>query len=231
MQTTAIVVAAGPGTRLKGGGPKGFVPIAGVPLFIRALRAMDNAATISAIVAVVPPAEQPKGVQFVETHGPWRCPVSVVEGGAERQDSVRAGIAAATGTDLIAIHDAARPFVRTEVTEAVVAMARRHGAAIVAIPASDTVKQVHADGWVEATPPRDHLWLAQTPQVFRADIIRTAHERAAADGVIATDDAALVERMGVRVYVVAGNPENRKITTPDDLRWAEWLLSAGSGPR
>jgi len=151
--------------------------------------------------------------------------------GQSGQDSVRAGLASVPDEELVAVHDAARPFVTADVVQRALECAARHGAALVATPARDTVKEVHADGWVESTPPRDRLWMAQTPQVFRADILRRAHERALAKGVVGSDDSMLVERIGVRVHVVPGNDDNRKITTQADLRWAEWVVSNRQGPR
>jgi 2-C-methyl-D-erythritol 4-phosphate cytidylyltransferase len=227
----AILVAAGPGTRLGAQEPKAFVELFGIPLFVRALRALLGAPSVASVVVVVPRAAVERGRALVERFGPWRAPVDVVAGGAERQDSVRNGLAAAGRAELIAIHDAARPLVRPDVVEAAIAAAERHGAAIVATPATDTVKRVHPDGWIESTSPRQHIWLAQTPQVFRADLIRAAHAQAAAASSPATDDAVLVEQLGARVYVVPGNPENRKITTPEDLRWAEWMLAQGPSSR
>ncbi len=231
LRTTAILVAAGPGTRLAAGAPKAFVPLRGIPLFVHTLRALTAAAVISDAVVVVPPRETDRARALLAEHGPWRCPVSVAEGGAERQDSVRAGLASVGHSGLVAVHDAARPFLAARVVEEVVAAATRHRAAIVAVAAHDTVKQVHPQGWIESTPPRDRLWLAQTPQVFEVDLLRRAHAEAAAVGTTATDDAALVERMGVRVYVVAGEAANRKITTRADLDWAEWMLSRRAEPR
>jgi 2-C-methyl-D-erythritol 4-phosphate cytidylyltransferase len=231
LRTTAILVAAGPGTRLAAGAPKAFVPLRGIPLFVHALRAMTPPAVIAEAVVVVPRHQTDRALAFLGEHGPWRCPVSVVEGGAERQDSVRAGLASVEHTGLVAVHDGARPFLSAGVLEKVVAAATRGRAAIVAVPASDTVKQVHSEGWIELTPPRDRLWLAQTPQVFEVDLLRRAHAEAAAGGITATDDAVLVERLGVRVYVVAGQAANRKITTRDDLDWAEWVLSHRTAPR
>jgi 2-C-methyl-D-erythritol 4-phosphate cytidylyltransferase len=220
----AIIVAAGPGTRLGADRPKAFVELGGRPLFIHALRGLVRAPSVGAAVVVAPASEMAHARELVERHGPWRCPVTIAAGGAERQDSVRNGLDAVGAAEVIAIHDAARPFVSFEVVEAVITAARRYGGAIVAAPATDTVKQVHAEGWIEATPPRQRMWLAQTPQVFRADLIRRAHAQSAPSSA-ATDDAVLVEQLGARVYVVAGNAENRKITTADDLRWAESLLA------
>ncbi len=230
MRTVAIIVAAGPGTRLGAEVPKAFVPLGAQPLFIHSVRALLRAPVISDVVVVLPPTREREGRALLDAHGPWRCPVSVVTGGAERQDSVRAGLDSVTDVDVIAVHDAARPFVTADAVERVVAAAQLHGAAILAVPASDTLKQVDADGWIESTPGREGIWLAQTPQAFRADMLRTAHARAFAEKVTGTDDAMLVERLGMRVKVVPGDPGNRKITTPDDLRWAEWLLSTSPAP-
>lgn len=225
----AILVAAGPGNRLGADRPKALVEIAGAPLLVHALRALIRAPSIGLVVVVAPPDHLTTAEATVRRHGPWRAQVTVVAGGAERQDSVRHGLEAIGDADVVAIHDAARPFVSADVVEAALAAAIRHGAAVVAAPATDTVKQVHPDGWIEATRPRQHIWLAQTPQVFRVDLIRRAH--AAAPAAAATDDAMLVEQLGARVYVVRGNPENRKITTREDLRWAEWLLAQPPGAR
>ncbi len=230
MSTAAIVVAAGPGRRLGAAQPKAFVPLRGEALFLHALRALLASPAIERAVLVVPPGAMQQAEDLLAASAPLRTVPSLVEGGRERQDSVRHGLAAAGDIELIAIHDAARPFVSRAVIEAAIAAAGQHGASIVAVPATDTVKRVHADGWIEATPSREGLWLAQTPQVFAAELIRRAHAQAAS-ATAATDDAALVERLGTRVYVVPGNPENRKITTPDDLRWAEWLLGQSAAPR
>ena len=222
----AIVVAAGPGSRLGAAVPKAFVGLAGVPLVVRSLRAMLAVPAIESAVVVVPPDYLERGRATLGAAGPWPSAVTVVIGGAQRQDSVRNGLAAVGEVDLIAIHDAARPFVSAAAIEAALTAAAAHGAAIVSTPATDTIKQVAADGRIEHTPPRHSLWLAQTPQVFRSALIRAAHAQAAAASISdATDDAVLVERLGAPVYVVPGNPENRKITTAEDLRWAEWLLA------
>ena len=226
MKATAIIVAAGSGKRLGADQPKALVDLCGVPLVIHSLRAMLAAEGISAVVVAVPGNARSLFAKTVDLHGPWRCPISLVAGGIERQDSVRAGLAEVGDSDLVAVHDAARPFVAPEVVQRALEVAERHDAAIVAVPASDTVKEIHPDGWIESTPPRERLWLAQTPQVFRTDILRHAHERGLAKGIAASDDSVLVERVGVRVHVVTGDDDNRKITTPEDLRWAEWHLSS-----
>jgi 2-C-methyl-D-erythritol 4-phosphate cytidylyltransferase len=153
-----------------------------------------------------------------------------VVGGAERQDSVRAGLKALPeGAELVAVHDAARPLVRPEDVTRVVEAARRDGAAILATPVRDTVKRVR-QGRVIETPERSECWAAQTPQVFRVRILREAMAKAAADGVVGSDDAQIVERLGVPVTVVEGDPRNIKLTFPEDLAVLErWL--GGSGRR
>lgn len=231
MNTAAVIVAAGPGSRLGAGLPKAFIDLGGIPLVIRSLRAVLSAPAIMSAVIVAPPSEVDRTRRLLDVHGPWRCPVALTPGGAERQDSVRNGLAAVGPAELIAIHDAARPFISRDSIEAAIAAAAQHGAAIVATPATDTLKQVHPEGWIEATPPRERMWVAQTPQIFRADLIRAAHTQPESRHGAATDDAVLVERLGARVYVVRGNPENRKITTPEDLRWAEWWLAQSPGSR
>jgi 2-C-methyl-D-erythritol 4-phosphate cytidylyltransferase len=227
----AILVAAGPGTRLGGDQPKGFVPLAGVPLFVHSLRALLAAEVVDSAVVVVPPGWRSQAAAVLERHGAWRCTVKLVDGGTERQDSVRAGLGAAAGADLVAVHDAARPFVSPSVIANVIRAAGEEGAAIVAVRSTDTVKRVDGGGRIVETIDRAGLWLAQTPQAFKADLLRTAHERALGEGIVATDDAALVERLGLAVHVVEGETTNRKITTADDLRWAEWFLTVRPEPR
>lgn len=220
----AIIVAAGPGSRLGAGRPKAFVEIGGVPLVVRSVRALLAVAAIEEAIVVGPPDGLADARALLNAHGPFRLPLQLVAGGAERQDSVRHGLAAVARAALVAIHDAARPFVSADAIEAAIAAARVDGAAIVAAQAIDTVKVVDGNGWIVSTTPRARTWLAQTPQVFRTDLIRAAHRQAADDGPV-TDDAALLERLGHRVRVVAGNAENRKITTPADRAWAEWYLT------
>lgn len=228
MRAIAILVAAGPGTRLGAGVPKAFVPLAGEALYLHSLRALARASAIDAAVVVVPPARLDEARRAVADAVP-ALRTRVVAGGAERADSVRAGLEAAGDADVIAVHDAARPFVAARVVDEVVAAAAQHGAAISAVPAIDTVKMVDDDGVITATPDRARVWLAQTPQAFRADLLRRAH--AQGGGVAATDDAVLVEMLGESVRVVAGDAGNRKITSAEDLRWAEWVLRQGEATR
>jgi 2-C-methyl-D-erythritol 4-phosphate cytidylyltransferase len=222
MSVAALVVAAGRGERLGQTIPKAFVPLLGKPLLVRSLEAMAAVAELQRVVVVVPPDELER-FAALELPGP----VEAVPGGAERQDSVAAGLAALPASiEWVAVHDAARALVAPRDVTRAIAAARETGAALLAVPARDTIKRVR-DGAVVETPARDHCWAAQTPQVFRAELLREALAAARAEGLVATDDAQLVERLGVTVRVVEGDPRNIKITLPEDLATAEaWLRAA-----
>jgi 2-C-methyl-D-erythritol 4-phosphate cytidylyltransferase len=155
----------------------------------------------------------------------------VIAGGKTRQESVYNGLIAMeeeiSAGDMVAIHDGVRPLVTRKQIEACVTSARKNGACILALPAQDTLKEVKNDSdIITATPPRQNIWFAQTPQVFTYPLIRDAHERALKDGFEATDDAMLVERTSFAVRVVPGSKTNLKITTPEDLALAEAILSS-----
>lgn len=204
--------------------PKAFLPLRDRPLFLYSFETLVSLPSVTSIVVVVGANQIDATRQLVASRNDWS--VDVVAGGAERQDSVAAGLAAVgEGSSFVLVHDAARPFVSAACMMACIDAAALHGAAVVALPANDTLKRVDADQVIRTTLDRSEIWLAQTPQVFRAAWLRQAFEQAVADGVVATDDATLVERCGFPVHVVPGEPTNRKLTTQDDLDWAEWLLS------
>jgi 2-C-methyl-D-erythritol 4-phosphate cytidylyltransferase len=216
----AIIVAAGRSERM-GGADKIFTALMGRPLLAWALGAFNRCDDIDAIVVVTAPGALDRMRDFIRE---WRFTkvTAVVAGGATRQDSVRAGIDAAPGAAIVAVHDAARPLVTPELISRGVALARERGAALCAVPARDTVKEVAGDPpVVRSTPDRARMWLAQTPQVFDRKLLLEAHAGAAST---ATDDAALVEASGHPVYVYEGEATNIKITTPDDIVIAEALL-------
>jgi 2-C-methyl-D-erythritol 4-phosphate cytidylyltransferase len=221
MIVAAVIVAAGRGTRMGAGRPKALLPVAGVPMLRRAAAAFAGHPRVTAVVAAV---HDPGAARAAL--GPLADAVTLVRGGPDRQESARLGIEAAGDAGLILVHDAARPLVGAALIDRVIEAAAAHGAAIPALPPSDTVKEIDAGGAVAATLPRDRLRLAQTPQGFRAGLLREAHARAARAGHRATDDAALVEWAGGRVVVVEGDPRNVKITTPFDLAAAEAILGA-----
>jgi len=183
---------------------------------------------VDRIMPVVPAGEEARAREALAGVAP-ALRMAPVPGGASRQDSVQAGLdALPPEVELVAVHDAARPLVRPEDVARVVAAAREGGAALLAVPAADTLHRVEGDRVAE-TPARRTLWVAQTPQVFRADWLREALAKARAEGVEGTDDAALVTRPGVAVRVVEGDPANRKITTAADLAFARlWLARGGA---
>ncbi len=226
MITAALVLAAGRGERLHSPVPKAFVSLAGRTLLAHSLAALAAAPEISLVVPVVAAGDLARFAELAAERAGIPKLAPAVPGGLERQDSVRAGLAAlGPGVTLVAVHDAARPLVRPRDVSRVVQAAERHGAALLATPATDTIKRVRG-GVVIETPPRTECWAAQTPQVFRVEMLREALAKAAQDGVLGTDDAQLVERLGVPVHVVEGDPGNRKITRPGDLPWAEARLRA-----
>lgn len=229
MQADVIVVAAGKGERVGRELPKPFLPVSGIPLLIHTLRAITQSTRITKIIIVVAPEREALCHDLLRLYGPFRVPLTIVPGGAERQDSVRLGLAALDSTsEVVAIHDAARPFLDHEILDRSIETAAVHGGALVAVPVRDTIKRVIQEGTVLETIPRQHLWLAQTPQTFRVPLIREAHARALAEGIVATDDAALIERLGKLVKIVPGSYRNFKITTPEDLQFAKALLRAES---
>ena len=217
----AIVAAAGMGTRMQADRAKQMLEIGGVPILIHTLRRFEKCEAVDQVVLIVQPSMTSEILQLISRYG-LRKIVRVVGGGPERQDSVYRGLHAISeeGAGVIIIHDAARPFVRPEEITAIIERAAAIGAALMAVPATDTVKQVKS-GRIKRTLDRRRIYLAQTPQAFLYSIIREAYDKANADGFMATDDAQLVERLGRRVSIVEGSPYNIKITRPLDLRLAE----------
>lgn len=224
MQMAYVVPAAGQGRRLGAGKNKLLVDVGGRPLLALTLSALAAAAADLPLLETIVVAA-PVEIDFVTEHvlpavsgSDALGRVRVVAGGRTRQESVACGLAALNAAvEWVIIHDGARPLVSRELVGRVVAAARSHGAAIPVLPPADTVKQVDNEDLVTATLPRVNLRLAQTPQVFRQSIIAQAYKQAAADGAVGTDDAALVERLGLPVAVAAGDPHNLKVTGPEDL--------------
>ena len=219
MKTAAILVAAGSSARMKSGGAsKTMMEIGGEPVLSRTLRAFENAACISKIVIVARVCDFDaiqKASAFVTK------PLTITEGGKERQDSVSNGAALCGDAEYIAVHDAARPFITPEEIETVCADAEKYGAATLAVPVKDTVKVAAADGTVCATPERSTLRAIQTPQVFRLSLYKEALCLAKNAGKQYTDDCQLIEAAGGKVYLTPGDYKNIKITTPEDLLVAE----------
>ena len=219
MKTAAILVAAGSSARMKSGGAsKTMMEIGGEPVLSRTLRAFENPACISKIVIVARACDFDaiqKASAFVTK------PLTITEGGKERQDSVSNGAALCGDAEYIAVHDAARPFITPEEIETVCADAEKYGAATLAVPVKDTIKVAAADGTVCATPERSTLRAIQTPQVFRLSLYKEALCLAKNAGKQYTDDCQLIEAAGGKVYLTPGDYKNIKITTPEDLLVAE----------
>jgi 2-C-methyl-D-erythritol 4-phosphate cytidylyltransferase / 2-C-methyl-D-erythritol 2,4-cyclodiphosphate synthase len=224
-----IVVAAGQGSRIGGPVPKQLLDLGGASMLRRSVAAFDRHPQVSQIVVVLPQAQLSDGGDIV---GAISRPYVIVAGGARRQDSVANGFSAlAEDVDVVLIHDAARPFASQTLIDRVIAAAVEAGAVIPAIPVRDTVKRIdRVSRLVTATIPRDEVWLAQTPQGFRRDVLRAAVALGTA-GTEATDEAMLAEAAGHPVRIVDGEIENMKITTPQDLAAARSRFSGGGESR
>jgi len=210
----ALIPAGGVGSRLGRRTPKQFLRLAGRSIIVATVRHFLRHPRIAAVV-VAAPAEHVARTRRLLGRG-----VTVVSGGQTRQESVRQALdAAPVGAELFIVHDAVRPFITRALIDDVLAAAAAEGAAICALPIAETVKRVR-DARVEQTIDRTGLWAVQTPQAFRADVLREAHDKARREGLAGTDDAMLVERLGQRVRVVPGLVGNVKITTPEDLQRA-----------
>lgn len=216
-----ILAAAGEGRRLGSRLPKALVPLAGTPLFLHSLRTFAALPFVREI-AVVLPAEWVERIRKQLGKRLETLKVTtLVPGGARRQDSVRIGLDATTAP-VVLVHDAARPMITKEAIAAVALAAAKHGAAVLAHPAVDTIKIADARGRVVSTPDRSQVWHAQTPQGVRRDVFQNAYKVNGRKD--ATDDVQLVERAGGKVVIVAGPPSNFKVTTPDDLARAQTYI-------
>jgi 2-C-methyl-D-erythritol 4-phosphate cytidylyltransferase len=221
-KTGAIIVAAGKGERMRGI-DKIFVPLAGKPLLAWTVETFENCSAIDQIVIVLGEHNIETGSKLADEYG-WKK-VTFCTGGRERQQSVSNGLRLLKDCQWVVIHDGARPLVKEALIKIGLAEAKETGAAVAAVPVTDTIKISSEEGFIIGTPPREKLWAVQTPQVFRFDIIEEAH--ASADKK-ATDDAALVEKLGYTVKLYQGSYNNIKITTPVDLSLAEILLKGGT---
>ena len=226
----AILPAAGLGTRMGAETPKQFLVLDGMPLVIFTLRRLAACEAITEFI-VATLAEEVSALQDRIIKERVGQPVRVVRGGSSRQESVGNALAVLSGeVELVLVHDAVRPLVTREQVARVIAVARERGAAILGIPAIDTVKEVKRASLpqdvalITGTIPRERIVLAQTPQVFAAELLREAFARALQDGVTVSDEAALVERLGHDVYVVLGSERNIKITRPADLDLARFYV-------
>jgi 2-C-methyl-D-erythritol 4-phosphate cytidylyltransferase len=219
MTAGAIIVAAGSSQRM-GGEDKLLLPLAGRPVLAYSLAVFAAHPRVDTLLVVAAEANEATVRRLVAEYAPG---AAVVLGGWRRRDSVLNGLEALPTCDYVLVHDGARPLISAELIDAALDGAIESGASLCAVPVSDTVKRADESGLVRSTVSREGLWLAQTPQAFRSDVLRRAH---ASSDIDVTDDCALVELMGEPVRIVMGSPRNLKITTPSDLALAEALLGS-----
>lgn len=225
MKSSAVIVSAGKGHRFMEGKKKQFVSLAGKPVLCHTLDKFEACPLIHSLLLVVGREDMDfclKGI--VERYG-YHKVSQIVPGGKVRQESVKNGIdLLSRDADIVVIHDGVRPFVTPEMIEESIRVASHSKAAVIAMPVKETIKMVNPDGTVLRTLDRGSLWQIQTPQTFQIDLIKEAFRKAAEDGFVGTDDASLVERLGVEVHVLPGSYANIKITTPEDLMLANLFL-------
>lgn len=230
MKVSVIIPAAGQSRRMGLGTNKQFLTLKGKPVLAHTLAVFENCLAVQEIIIVAAEGEEEYcRREIIENHS-FSKVSQVITGGKERQDSVYQGILALSpDTEIVIVHDGARPFLTAELINRSIEHCLETGAAIVAVPVKDTIKIVNGEQTVENTPPRHTLWAVQTPQTFRYSLLKEAHDRAKMQGFLGTDDASLVERLGGQVKVVLGSYENLKITTPEDLIIGGAILERGLG--
>lgn len=227
MTIAAIIPAAGQGVRMGTQVPKQFLTLSGKPILQHTLDVFQRCAAVDEIIVVVP-ANEIEAVRDLAAPAPKVK--QVVAGGQQRQDSVRHGFEALDAdTEIVVVHDGVRPFVTPEMIEASIHAAREEGAAIAAIPLSDTLKKVDKEQFVERTVDRDGLWRVQTPQTFRYAVLKEAYARAAADAYYGTDEGTLIEHLGRPLKVIPGSELNIKITRSEDLILGEKIIELLAG--
>lgn len=224
MNAVVIIPAAGAGLRMGGATPKQFLSLEGVPIFVHTVRKFIASDAIDEVILALRREDMERAQRDVDRER-FSKPVRLVAGGSTRQETVARALAEVPPTaPVVVVHDAVRPFVELEMIQRIVDAARRSGAAIFGIPSVDTVKQVERQ-MILGTIPRERIVLAQTPQAFRAGILREAFARAAADNYTGTDESSLAERLGHNVTVLMGSDRNIKITKPSDLPLARLYIA------
>ena len=204
---------------------KQYLLLGGTPILVHTLKVFQEIPLVDDIFLVLPAHDiESAGQNILKKYNLTKVS-RILAGGSQRQDSVKNGIdALGNAYDMVVIHDGVRPFIAPGLVETAIHETIECKAVTVGVPVRDTVKEVGDDGTVEKTIPREKLWLTQTPQVFSAPLIKEAYRRAYADNFYGTDDAALVERMGIKVKMLPGSHDNIKITTESDLKWCELIL-------
>lgn len=220
--TVALFPAAGRGRRVGANKNKILLNLAGEPILLHTLRKFAKSNMVDYFIIIVAEREIEEVAEILKNEN--LPPYKIIAGGAERQYSVENGLKSLPkDTDIVLVHDAARPFVSVDTIEKVIDTAKKYGAAIAAVPEKNTVKEVK-NGIVTATPKRENLWAATTPQGFKSEILIRAYEKARADNFLGTDDASLAERIGVPVHIAEDTYDNFKITSKSDLKIAEFIM-------
>lgn len=222
MPYQVIIPAAGQGKRMGAGKNKLLLDLNGMPLIIHTLRVFESDEECDGIILAIHPQDEVEFKALLKTYQITKVK-KVISGGKERQHSIYNALKAINGDGIILVHDAARPFVKKEHIHCLTKTAEKYGAAIIGVPAKDTIKKV-SDGKVVETVERSSLWAIQTPQAFRMSILLKAYESAEKESFLGTDDASLVERLSIPINMVEGDYDNIKLTTPEDLFFAEAIL-------
>lgn len=225
MKISAIIPAAGQGTRMGSSIPKQFLLLQGKPILHHTLKAFESSGAVDSITLVVP--ENDFDAARKEWSKDYQIVKNIVVGGKERQDSVYNGFKAIdSDTDVVLIHDGVRPFVDGDMIQRAIEAAQRYGAAITAIPVSDTIKQSDDEGFVARTVDRNGLWRIQTPQAFRYAVLNEAFQKAVKDSYYGTDEGSLLEYAGKKIKIIEGSEMNIKITRKEDLILGEAILNS-----
>jgi 2-C-methyl-D-erythritol 4-phosphate cytidylyltransferase len=222
MTYQVIIPAAGQGKRMGAGRNKLLLELENMPIFIYTLKVFEEDESCSGIILAINDQEEKEIMNLLDSYGIKKV-IGLVPGGKERQHSVFHGVQALKDDGIVLVHDGARPFIDHDQIQSLVLAAEQHGASVLAVPVKDTVKKVIGNKVTE-TVERSSLWAVQTPQAFRMSLLRKAHEKAMEEDFLGTDDASLVERMGQDVIIVEGNYDNIKLTTPEDLFFAETII-------
>lgn len=219
-----VIVAGGKGTRMKSAESKQYLLLENRPIVVHTLQLFQHIPEIHEIILVVGEFDIERSQALVNEYQLTKVS-QIVKGGLQRQDSVYEGLKVLSKEiEWVLVHDAVRPFVTQDQVLACWHKAMNCEAAVLAVPVKETIKVANEQGYIVSTPPRDSLWTIQTPQAFRLELLLDAHQVACQDGFLGTDDAMLVERRGIPVSIVEGDYYNIKLTTPEDLVWADWIL-------
>jgi 2-C-methyl-D-erythritol 4-phosphate cytidylyltransferase len=222
MTYQVIIPAAGQGKRMGAGRNKLLLELENMPIFIYTLKVFEEDESCSGIILAINDQEEKEIMNLLNSYGIKKV-IGLVPGGKERQHSVFHGVQALKDDGIVLVHDGARPFIDHDQIQSLVLAAEQHGASVLAVPVKDTVKKVIGNK-VKETVERSSLWAVQTPQAFRMSLLRKAHEKAMEEDFLGTDDASLVERIGQDVIIIEGNYDNIKLTTPEDLFFAETII-------